>query len=435
MKLSPLGFSLSHNLLVRLTAVWTALGTIFYVLAPLTAPALLVLSAVAPLMWCLLVHGRLPRLEVFPVSLVLGLASIYLSINASWSPSPAWAYLAAGCLLLFSAALHASFALLQATATAGLRAMALGFVIGLGIASAILCIEAFSNQWTHRLLMNEVQWFRPAPRHMSVMDDTVVYLPPYLLNRCAAVITILFWPAVFLAHRLGMRRAWVLLIAVLAAAAILRAKHGTSKVAFVGSGLIFMLAVYARHLARNLLIAFWIVSTLLVVPLSLLAYSQQLQNWDWLAHSARHRIVIWGHTSGLVSEAPILGVGIGSARALNEATDLDDLRRKSGKAKAGGFTPSTSAHAHNGYLQAWYEAGAIGAIFLLSIGLLVLRGAARASPSVQPSLFATFSACALVGASSFNLWQPWFMASFGLAGLFAVLARALADRDAPTAGH
>ena len=48
----------------------------------------------------------------------------------------------------------------------------------------------------------------------------------------------------------------------------------------------------------------------------------------------------------------------------------------------------------------------------------------------QPYLYATFVTCALLGGTSFSLWQPWFMASFGFAAGFAVLGWALAERTA-----
>src|SRR4029450_11808593 len=85
------------------------------------------------------------------------------------------------------------------------------------------------------------------------------------------------------------------------------------------------------------------------------------------------------------------------------------------------FRLTTGLHSHNGYLQTWYEAGAVGATLLLAFGLLVLRSLAAAPTGAQPYLYASFVACALMGGSSFSLWQPWFMAALGLAAVFAGL--------------
>jgi O-antigen ligase len=86
-------------------------------------------------------------------------------------------------------------------------------------------------------------------------------------------------------------------------------------------------------------------------------------------------------------------------------------------------------HSHNDYLQTWYETGAVGALMLLVIGLLVLSSLARSSMQVQPYLYASFATSALLGGTSFSLWQPWFMASFGLTAVFAMLGWAMADRS------
>jgi O-antigen ligase len=84
-------------------------------------------------------------------------------------------------------------------------------------------------------------------------------------------------------------------------------------------------------------------------------------------------------------------------------------------------------HSHNAYLQTWHEAGAVGALFLLGIGLLVLRALAQCPERDQPYLFAAFTTCAVIAASGFSLWQAWFMASLGFAAIFAALGRALTE--------
>jgi O-antigen ligase len=168
----------------------------------------------------------------------------------------------------------------------------------------------------------------------------------------------------------------------------------------------------------------WVAAIILVVPLATLAYQSQLYLSQWLPHSAQHRIVIWGHTSSLIAKAPILGSGINTARALNDPDGYD-----APLAPGSEFRLTTGLHSHNGYLQAWYETGAVGAFMLLAIGLLVLSSLARAPTEVQPYLYATFATCALLGGTSFSLWQPWFMASFGFAAGLAMLGWALADRS------
>ena len=151
-----------------------------------------------------------------------------------------------------------------------------------------------------------------------------------------------------------------------------------------------------------------IATILLVVPVATAAFQNELYLSTWIPRTAKHRIVIWGHTSQQIASAPI-SVPAFTARALNALVDYDVAC-----APGSDFRLTTGLHSHNGYLQTWYEAGAVGAAFLLVFGLLVLRCLAAALADAQPYLYATFVACALMGGSSFSLWQPWFMASLGL---------------------
>ena len=82
--------------------------------------------------------------------------------------------------------------------------------------------------------------------------------------------------------------------------------------------------------------------------------------------------------SQLVAEAPILGAGINTARALND--------RQGPVAPGSDFRLTTSLHSHNAYLQTWYETGAVGAALLMAVGLAVIAPgqlAAQGASSTQ----------------------------------------------------
>jgi O-antigen ligase len=166
------------------------------------------------------------------------------------------------------------------------------------------------------------------------------------------------------------------------------------------------------------------------VPAVTFLYSAEAYRAAWLPESARHRIVIWRYTSEQIAKAPFLGAGIATARAMNEAVEEAGdagARRVPGTR----FHLSTSLHSHNAYLQVWYEAGAMGMLLMLGLGLIVLRALTRTPAQAQPYLVATFAACALLAASAYSIWAPWFMASLAMASLFAVLGAALPGRQAP----
>ena len=412
--------------LLLLTAVWTGSAVIIYLWAPLVAPALLLLSPVAPVIWYVATRLRLPQYRPSGVTLALVLAGVYLTLNASWSLSPSTAHISLAMFFILIVALYFTSNALPEIDADVLRAMAIGLYAGIVIAGAVLFFESFSLQWMRRTLMSFVPALRPKPRDMILEGGWVTFLQSYLINRNIAAMTFLFWPTTLVISLMApktRRQHWWLAGLVPVVAAILGSKHATSKIAFVGAAVVFAAFQFWPAATRRVVAWSWAAAIILVVPLATLAYHSQLYLSAWMPPSAQHRIVIWGYTSSLIVSAPILGSGINTARALNDPDGHDTPM-----APGSDFRLTTNLHSHNDYLQTWYETGAVGALMLLAIGLLVLRAMAQASMEVQPYLYATFATCALLGGTSFSLWQPWFMASFGFAAGFAMLGWALANR-------
>jgi O-antigen ligase/polysaccharide polymerase Wzy-like membrane protein len=409
---APAAFVDRHrSLLLRVTGVWTACGVLLYVLAPLVTPGLLVLGAVAPLAWQLISKG-LPRAKPTAVTVALALTAAYLSVNASWSLSPSAAHLAVYMLIVSVVVSHFVSGGLQDCDADALRALVAGLYAGMAVGGAFILSEILSHQWMLRHLISAIPSLRPNSKSMVVQGELVVFLEPYLLNRSITALTFLSWPTMLVIVLLASTRrqlGWMLVGFVPVVAAIFTARHATSKIAFVGASIAFVGFQVWPAATRRAITLGWIAIIVLVVPVALLAYQSELYLSSWLPQSARHRIVIWGYSSQQIATAPILGAGIATTRALNELQRYD-----APFAPGSDFQLTTEWHTHNVYLQTWYEAGAVGAVLLLVIGLLVLRSFARAPAQTQPYLHATFVTCALIGASSFSLWQPWFMASFAL---------------------
>ncbi|RZI37889.1 O-antigen ligase domain-containing protein, partial [Herbaspirillum sp. HC18] len=127
-------------------------------------------------------------------------------------------------------------------------------------------------------------------------------------------------------------------------------------------------------------------------------------------------MLIWGATSDWYWKTPWLGAGVSTARGLDP---LDPAHRVN---SPGLETAALNWHSHNVYLQVWFETGAVGALLLLSIGLLLLRAVWRSGPSDRPALLAAFASSGLMASTAFSIWAAWYLAAFGLVALFAVLA-------------
>jgi O-antigen ligase len=421
-----------RKLLLLLTAAWPGSGVIIYLWVPLTTPALLLLSPVAPVAWYLVTRLRLPPHRPSAVTLALVLAGVYLSLNASWSLSPATAHRALAMFYVSIVALYFLSNTLPESDVDVLRAMAIGLYGGLVIGGAALFFETFSLQLMRRIMMSIVPALRPKPGDMLLDGGWVTFVQPFLINRNITAMTSLFWPTVLAVSLLApttRRQHWWFIGLVPIVAGILGSTHATSKIAFVGATIVFATFQFAPGMTRRVIAWAWAGAIILVVPLAIIAYQSQLYLSTWIPHSAQHRVVIWGYTSNQIAKAPIMGAGIDTSRARNGPQGHD-----APFAPGSDFRLPTGMHSHNDYLQTWYETGAVGALMLLAIGLLVLSSLARASMQVQPYLYASFAASALLGGTSFSLWQPWFMASFGWAAGFAMLGWALADRSGTQGG-
>jgi hypothetical protein len=408
------------------TATWTGLGVLLWAIFPMTAAVLLPLCSIGPLAWLWAKRRRLPRYPLSPVTAVLGLAAAYLAINASWSLSPQTAAMAVVLVLLMVVTLHIVLNTLSDLEPAPLNAMALGALAGLTAAGALLCIEVYGDQVLRRLLIRLVPALQPHPQHIVTGGGQAVRLAPYLTNASIGVLTVMFWPVALIATRLGLLHAWkvpALIAAAVAVATVLASEHGTSQMAFVGAGVTFALSRVRPQLGKPLLVAGWVAATLLVVPMVSLLYSAEVYRVPWLPESARHRVVIWHATAEQIHKAPFLGAGIGSARALRESAGREGLT-----APGTTFRLSPSLHSHNAYLQVWYEAGAVCALILLGLGLVVLRSLTRLAEDKQPFLAATFAGGALLIATAYSIWAPWFMASLAMTAIFAALGAALPER-------
>lgn len=414
---------------VPATAVWTAMGLVLWVLFPMTGAVLLPMCCIAPVGWYWAQRRRFTWYRVSALTLALVLAASYLLVNASWSLSVGTAARTVVLLFLLAGTLHVVLNTLPDLEEPPLRAMAVGALVGLGVAGSILCVEIFSDQSLRRFLMHLIPALQPSPNHIEMAAGHLARLAAYLPNASISVLTLMFWPAALLVDRLGtglgtarQLRRLAPIAAIVVATTVFASEHGTSQVAFVGAGVAFTLARLRPKLVMPVVIAGWTAAILLVAPVVSLLYSTGVQRAAWLPESARERVVIWRYTAEQIPQAPILGAGIGTARALYEAREAN-----APVAPGTHFRLTTSLHSHNAYLQVWYEAGAVGAAIVLLLGWVILWALRKYPSSVQPYLLATFVACALLVATAYSIWAPWYMAALAMAAVFASLGAALPE--------
>jgi len=403
--------------------------TLFF-LAPfvtLLAPKTTVPTLILLFIGCVglaLAHGQ--RLKSLfppkPLLALFGAAAFYLFVNASWSLDPSRAVSKAVWFTLVAAMSYGAWHALAGWQKAQVRTAATAFLAGLAVGLAIILFEAVTDRFLTISLYNLLPFTRPeSVKAMDVKDGEVIRIAAFELNRNITVLMLMLWPAILCLAVRGARARTLGIagLAVATLASVLLAAHETSKIAVVLSAIVFGVAFVWPVLARWALLGAWCLAFILVVPLATVAYKAELHEADWLPYSAQARITLWAYTAAQIPNAPLFGIGTSSTRKMN--LDHEPGLKAEEKAK-GIFGWRAGPHAHNAFLQTWYELGAVGVILFVAAGSVIILSVGRLPRRTQAFVLAHLAAFITVLAFGWGLWQSWLMAVSGLAALYAGLA-------------
>ena len=430
MQMSPMPApKAGHAAIARLAPALPLVAIAVAMIAPRGTIASFIAIALLPILVLFAVDGIRPAFDARPgpLQIVLLLIGAYLAVNALWAVDRVEAYGKVGFYWLLLVLVWLAAQGITRLDDRMLERISRGLLIGCAVGALFLLIEVVTGQWIKRTAFTLLPFARPPPKHIQVQNDAVTLIGSYVLNRSFAVLSLALWPVLLLIRGyLSANAARIATALLLAATAVgvFRSEHETSMLSLVFASVAFLGVWLLPRLFRPLIVVGWIAATMLVVPLAMASYSAGLHQAKWIPETGRNRIILWNVTSEKVREAPILGIGIGSTK------DLDEQAAAGSKVLPGHSYPQrTGRHAHNIYLQTWYELGAVGAILLLGLGLVILRQLGRLPLAIQPYAFASFVAAALIGAFSWGMWQTWFMAGFGIWALLLLLAIEAARRD------
>lgn len=314
--------------------------------------------------------------------------------------------------------------------------MAEGICFGLAAGLAYLIVEYMSGNAIKIAVINAIGLgpgdIKPASYYVW-KDGDLVRVKKNAMTRNTAMVSMILWPALLAltsAFRWRFRHAAAALLAVLAFVVVMVSPHETSKLAVVVSSAVFALAFFSAKWVRRALIAGWVAACLLVLPAVIAIESMKLhETSQWFDKHAKSRVGIWSLTAEKALKQPIIGVGARMTYVLGpeymENADQDDLIKD-------GVKRRMSRHAHNAYLQTWYELGAIGALLLAAIGVALVSAMSRLPAAAQPFACATFATCAVMAGMSYGMWQGWFMALFATTAIgLAVGLRSMKLRTDP----
>ncbi len=420
-----------------LTAALTpmvAVASFLCLVTPRITVATLAIFALVILSLALIEGARLRALIKPDLGLWLFVtAGVYFCINATWSEDFGRAINKAALFILFAALSIGTVRAVLAWPEDRANRAARGFAAGVALGSLYLLIEVLTGQALARGLFNLLPVLQPGDfKGMKVEDGEIIAIRLAELNRSIALLLMSLWPLLLYLTK-GRRdlHAWIVGGSAFLAAAviILASEHNTSQMAIFVTLVVFLAAYLLPRITWVAVATGWCLAFVAVVPLTMAAYQADLHHAKWLPYSAQARIVLWGYTAHAVSDTPVLGIGGSSARAM--AAEPEAIANaKEAKAQGEVYAWQAGPHAHNQYLQTWYELGVIGVVLVLAAGAWVLWIIGRLPADQLPFMLAHFAAFAALSASAWGMWQTWLMALPGLAAVYGAIAVAATRRQA-----
>jgi O-antigen ligase len=346
----------------------------------------------------------------------------YLALNTFWALDPGAAVAKVAVVVVIAAAvalaLNAASRLESGPLYLGATLLATAVAIG----AVLVAVELATGQLLTRFSYNLLPILRPAgSKDLMMSGDRVVAIAAYELNRNLALLIMALWSALLVIMRHPKIRQPRLLaggLFILVAVSAFYSVHETSMIAIAASGAVFLLSLYWSRAVQRGLMAVWCLGFILAIPLGLFFYQTAgLHKAPWLPRTAQARVIIWGYTAEKIPDHPFLGLGVRSTRVLDQA-QAPAADRPPGHV----FARRTGRHAHNIFLQSWYELGLVGAALVMLFGIAVLRRIATLPSGLQPYGHAVV-ACVVVFASlAWGMWQSWLLAGYALTAIYLVLA-------------
>jgi O-antigen ligase len=261
------------------------------------------------------------------------------------------------------------------------------------------------------------------------VDGVAVDVSEATANRRAVVVALLTVPLFY--HLAQTRASWrrsALIAAIATAYAVMFSwtESLSAQLGLLAGGLTWWAARNWPKMAARTVATAWIGACLLFLPASLMLKAQNMHQSGYLPPSARERVVIWNDTAELTLSNPWTGIGANASRTVSKA--------ELGKTQtAQPPNPQPPYHPHSAYLQIWYELGVPGLALFLALGLSVIWRITRLNSELRPFALGQFASVAVIMATSFSLWQYWFLSAvaLGVVGLLlvdSVVERARAER-------
>ncbi|MEM8971333.1 MAG: O-antigen ligase family protein [Pseudomonadota bacterium] len=419
-------WDLSLDAWILVSAIAVA-STLLFVGASASAAAAVLIVATPIVLLCIRRH----RLQLEPAGLTTIVASgcwLYACISYAWAADSGFAIRALLISGVAVVAVHVSRSVHSAMPEDWLEHMTRTILVVFVLFAIYGLIEEGFDHPIKRLVFWPFQAFQIVDGWPTWNWEHVSRVRATRTNWNVANLSLLLWPVLLMlrTHVNATDRRWMLpaLIALTLTMALF-SNHQTSMIALALGIIIFCLAQYSIKAAALVAAAGWCLAITLMVPATQWAFQRQLHLETSLPFSLRHRVVIWGYTADQITKKPVFGVGVASTESLDDARpNAERFREVDGTV----FHARTGGHPHNFYLQVLYEFGAIGGACFLALGLAIVWCASRLpNPDASHNL-AAFVTAAVMSASTFGLFELWYVSVLAVTAVLLSLAAAFARR-------
>ncbi|MEO1281205.1 MAG: O-antigen ligase family protein [Pseudomonadota bacterium] len=298
--------------------------------------------------------------------------------------------------------------------------MARGVVHGSLLGMAYLAFELASGRLITTELLNLTGLFSNQQTFTYASDGSILNIPAVSLNRNVTVLSMLFWPVLlglmcWLKPWPRTRNGAILVAFAIILPILVYSESETAKIAFIAGSICLFLASANFAFAYWSTALAWISVTLFIIPLTLVVVPPDADYIQHLPASAQDRTEIWNYTINETLKSPIIGVGAVMTRYIhNSQIKTEPPPRR--------FQPRLSHHTHNIYLQTWFELGLVGALLLFFVGTSVLFSSKKLNGYSAKIVLAQFASAAVVGLTSYGMWQVWLITAVFTSAVFSSLA-------------
>lgn len=252
-----------------------------------------------------------------------------------------------------------------------------------------------------------------------------------LYMRGAVILGFLFWPFILSAQhtlkRSILSKIFVMMVFTTVLFMLKNTKPTAAFIALAFSAGVFFLSFYMR--ATNFFLRIGTVMLAWVSPFLFLYLINPIMLFDKMhlfKQSFQHRLQMWYELAKLIVQRPILGYGFNGVPKIQDKLYLhmayangQDIANHGEVLHIQQYDwgkwvthkgPIFGTHAHNGFIQVWFEFGAIGVLFLSFIVWFVLKKIRQVGGSfAQAICMAVFASYLIIWTVSFGIWQTWML--------------------------